>query len=100
MSTNKTRKVYTPAFKAKVALEALREDQTLNELGQTYGIHPVQISQWKKTLLENAGSIFEGKRGPAAKAAHEDSEHLYSEIGRLTMELDWLKKKSGLSPLR
>ena len=92
MSTGKTRKVYTPYFKAKVALEALRENQTLNELGQAYRIHPVQISQWKKTLLDNARSIFEGKRGPVAKTEHEDSERLYSEIGRLTMELDWLKK--------
>jgi putative transposase len=64
----------------------------VNELGQAYGLHPVQISQWKKALLENAGSIFEGKRGPAARTEHEDSERLYSDIGRLTMELDWLKK--------
>ena len=58
------------------------------------------MSHWKKALLEKASDLFEGKRGPLAVTDPSDSERLYSEIGRLKMELDWLKKKSGLSLLR
>lgn len=97
MSETKTRKVHSASFKAKVALEAVRETKTLNEIGLEYGVHPVQVSHWKKALLEKAGEVFEGGRGPQAVMEHSDSERLYSEIGRLKMELDWLKKKSGLS---
>lgn len=97
MSDSKTRKVHSASFKAKVALEAVREIKTLNEIGQEYGVHPVQVSHWKKALLEKASEVFAGKRGPQAASAHGDPERLYSEIGRLKVELDWLKKKSGLS---
>ena len=97
MSDTKTRKVHSASFKAKVALEAVRETKTLNEIGQEYGVHPVQVSHWKKALLEQASEVFEGKRGPQAASAHSDPDRLYSEIGRLKIELDWLKKKSGLS---
>ena len=54
------------------------------------------MPQWKKEILARAGTLFEGKRGPKAEAAHDDDDRLYGEIGRLKMELDWLKKKSGL----
>jgi len=97
MREAKTRKVHTASFKAKVALEAVREAKTLNEIGQEYGVHPVQVSHWKKALLEKASELFEGKRGPQAVSEQSDPERLYSEIGRLKVELDWLKKKSGLS---
>jgi transposase-like protein len=97
MSDTKTRKVHSAGFKAKVALEAVRETKTLNEIGQEYGVHPVQVSHWKKALLEKASELFEGKRGPPAVSEQNDPERLYSEIGRLKVELDWLKKKSGLS---
>ncbi len=96
MSDTKTRKVHSASFKAKVALEAVRETKTLNEIGQEYGVHPVQVSHWKKALLEKAGEVFEGKRGPQAASEHRDPDHLYSEIGRLKVELDRLKK----SPVR
>ena len=97
MSDTKTRKVHSANFKAKVALEAVRETKTLNEIGQEYGVHPVQVSHWKKALLEKASELFEGKRGPHATHEQSDPERLYSEIGRLKVELDGLKKKSGLS---
>ena len=97
MSDTKTRKVHSASFKAKVALEAVRETKTLNEIGQEYGIHPVQVSHWKKALLEKASELFEGKRGPQAVSEQSDPERLYSEIGRVKVELDWLKKKPGLS---
>lgn len=95
MSEGKKRKVHSADFKAKVGMEAVRGMKTLNEIGQEYGVHPVVVGQWKKEILSRAATLFEGKRGPKP-AAHADEERLYGEIGRLKMELDWLKKKSGL----
>jgi len=97
MSERKKRKVHSPEFKAKVGLEALRGVKTINEIGQEYGVHPVQVGQWKKAIQEQAKTLFEGKRGPEPVAAHREPELLYSEIGKLKVELDWLKKKSGMS---
>ena len=97
MSETKKRKVHSPEFKAKVGLEALRGVKTINEVGQEYGVHPVQVGQWKKAIQDGSKTLFEGKRGPKSVAEHEDPEHLYSAIGQLKVELDWLKKKSGMS---
>ena len=97
MSESKKRKVHLPEFKAKVGLEALRGVKTINEIGQEYGVHPVQVSQWKKEIQDQARTLFVGKRGPQPVAAHSEPDQLYGEIGRLEMELDWLKKKSGIS---
>ena len=91
MSESTKRKVHRAEFKAKVGLEAVRGAKTINELGQQYGVHPVLVGQWKKEILDRAGTLFEGKRGPKP-AAHADEDHLFGEIGRLKMELDWLKK--------
>lgn len=96
MSEVKKRKVHTPEFKAKVGLEALRGVKTINEIGLEYGVHPVQVGQWKKEIQEQAKTLFEGKRGPKPMADHQEPDRLYSEIGRLKVELDWLKKKSGI----
>ena len=96
MSEAKKRKVHTPELKAKVGLEALRGMKTINEIGLEYGVHPVQVGQWKKEIQEQAKTLFEGKRGPKPMADHQEPDRLYSEIGRLKMELDWLKKKSGI----
>ena len=96
MSTAK-RKNHTGLFKAKVGLEAIREVNTANEIGQSYGVHPAQVRQWKKEIVDQAATLFETKRGRKKAAEEADTERLYSEIGRLKMELDWLKKKSGLS---
>ena len=90
------RKVYGAAFKGKVGLEAIRGLKTINEIAQEHGVHPAQVGQWKKGILEQVGTLFEGKRGPQSIDAHSDPEHLYSEIGRLKVGLDWLKKKSGV----
>ena len=97
MSETKRRKIHTPEFKAKMGLEALRGAKTINEIGQDYDVHPVQIGLWKKEIQAQAKTLFEGKRGPKPVAAQREPELLYSEIGRLKMELDWLKKKSGIS---
>ena len=97
MSETKKRQVHSPEFKAKVGLEALRGVKTINEIGQEYRVHPVQVGQWKKVIQEQAKTLFEGKRGPKAVVAYREPERLYSEIGKLKVELDWLKKKSGMS---
>ena len=91
------RKIFSGEFKAKVALEAIRGIRTVNELGQDFGGHPTQVGTWKKELQEQASSLFDGKRGPKPADPSASPERLYSEIGRLKMELDWLKKKSGIS---
>ena len=92
------RKIFSGEFKAKVALEAIRGVQTVNEIGREFGVHPTQVGLWKKELLDQAGRLFDAKRGPKPADPLASPERLYSEIGRLKMELDWLKKKSGISP--
>jgi transposase-like protein len=91
------RKSYTASFKAKVGLEAIRGVKTVNEIGQEYVVHPAQVGQWKREIQERAESLFANQRGPKRQDGPGDEERLYSEIGRLKVELDWLKKKSGLS---
>lgn len=97
MSGAKSRKTYSPELKAKIGLEALRGVKTANEIAQEFGVHPVQVSQWKKAIQDQASSLFEGKRGPKPAPEHKEPERLYSEIGKLKMDLDWLKKKSGIN---
>lgn len=82
----------TPAFKKKVALEALREDKTMAQLASQHGIHPIQVGKWKKELIERAESLFEGKRS-RKKEESVSREELERKIGQLTVELDFLKKK-------
>ncbi len=82
----------TPAFKKRVALEALREDKTMGQLASQHGIHPIQVGQWKKTILDGAESLFEGKRS-RRKEEGIGREELERKIGQLTVELDFLKKK-------
>ena len=97
MTETKKRKLHPPELKAKVALEALRGAKTINEIGQEYGVHPVQVGQWKREVQEQAKTLFQTRRGPAPISAQDAPDRLYGEIGRLKMELDWLKKKSGIS---
>lgn len=95
--TGVKRKNFTGDLKAKVALEAIRGIKTVNEIGQEFGVHPTQVGLWKKELQEQAFNLFEIRRGVKPVDPSASSERLYSEIGRLKMELDWLKKKSGIS---
>ncbi len=92
--TRKPRTPRTAAFKKKVAIEALREDKTLNQLASEHGIHPLQISKWKKDLIDGAESLFEGKKS-RVQDDEGDREALEKKVGRLTMENDFLKKKLG-----
>lgn len=90
---NKKRRRFTDKFKAKVALEAIRNMKTLAELSSEYKVHVNQISKWKKQLLENASGLFSGKNSPLYKTEEELTSPLYEEIGRLKMDIKWLKKK-------
>ena len=82
-----------PGYKAKVALDAVRERKTVGELAGQFAVHPSQIQAWKRTLLERARELFEGP-SPAKREAAQEAE-LYEQIGRLKMELEWLKKKAA-----
>ena len=95
MKEVKRRKAHLPEFKAKVGLEALRGEKTVNQIGQEYGVNPVRVGQWKKEIQALAKTMFEGRRGPKPIAAHQEPELLYSQIGKLKVELDWLKKSPG-----
>ena len=97
MSETKKRKVHGADYKAKVGLEAVRGVKTINQIGLEFGVHPVEVGQWKKEILAGASKLFDGKRGPKPVNEQNEPDRLFGEIGRLKMELDWLKKKSGLS---
>jgi transposase-like protein len=90
-----TRKQYSPKFKARVAVEAIRGEKTLSQLGSQFKVHPIQIAKWRKAALDRLPELFvDGRTRKASSEA--DSDSLYQEIGRLKVELDWLKKKVGM----
>jgi transposase len=89
---SKKRITYTAAFKAKVALAAQRQDKTISQLSTQFKVHPIVISRWKAQLRDNAETIFKDGR-IKKKTDAPDTDKLYQEIGRLKVELDWIKKK-------
>ena len=94
-SGRRTRRTHNPAFKAKVALAALREDRTLAQLCEQFELHPNQISEWKKQLLERAAEVFDGGTSPVPV----DLAPLHAKIGQLALENDFLESaltKAGL----
>jgi transposase-like protein len=95
MST--VRKRYSGELKAKIALEAIRGQKTVNEIASTYGVHPNQVTQWKKQAMEEMPELFSDRRVKRQQAEEELKAKLYQEIGQLKVELDWIKKKSGLA---
>lgn len=92
----KIRRNHPPAFKAKVALEAIKEQKTIAELASLYGVHPTQITKWKKRALESLAQIFSDKWKQEEKGRDELIQELYQQIGKLKVERDWIKKKVGI----
>lgn len=89
--TKQSRRKFSASFKAKVAMEAIKNEKTLAELSKQFEINAVMISRWKSEMLENMAMVFE-KGNPASKDDHVDIEKLYAQIGQLKVENDFLKK--------
>lgn len=90
------RKNYNAAFKAKVALEAIKQEKTISQISSEFGVHPNLVGKWKKLLLKELPSLFTDKRQKVEKEAEAVQDELYRQIGQLKVELDWLKKKSAV----
>jgi putative transposase len=91
------RRTHSPEFKAKVAMEAISGRKTIQEIAADHTIHPIQVSQWKKQLLDGASELFHrGKKSKDKEEGQTKEAELFQQIGRLQMELEWLKKKSQL----
>ena len=92
-----TRRTHSPELKARVAMEAISGRKTLQEIAADHAIHPIQVSQWKKQLLESASDLFgKGRKDKERGDQLTREAELFQEIGKLKMELEWLKKKSQL----
>jgi len=89
------RRSFGSAFKAKVALAACRGDKTTAQLASEYEVHAGQVTAWKKQLLAGAAGLFEDQRSRKSDESSADDQELYEQIGRLKMEVEWLKKKSA-----
>jgi transposase len=92
--TKRTRRKFSPEFKAKVALEAVKNQKTLAELSQHFEVNPVTISKWKTEFLENMSSVFGGEKGKIQDEDSPEMEKLYAQIGQLKVENDFLKKSA------
>jgi putative transposase len=90
------RRNHSASFKAKVALEAVKKEKTIAQLSSECGVHPNQITQWRRRLLDEIPDIFSRKRKKKETDAEALQSELYRQIGQLKVELDWLKKKSEL----
>ncbi len=88
------RQRHQPAFKARVGLEALVGAKTVAEIAREYQVHPVQVSQWKRVIVDRLPEVFEHGARAQAEASEREMARLEQKVGQLTMELDWLKKKS------
>ena len=96
--TRRSRRNHSAAFKAKVALAALREDQTLAQLAERFDVHPNQVTQWKAQLLERAGDIFSGPAPSSGEVTQADIKELHAKIGQLALENDFLSGALGRLP--
>jgi transposase-like protein len=95
MGKRRMRKRYEAAFKARVAVAALKGDKTLSELASAFGVHGNLVSQWKRRLLSNVTRVFEEREDESRQDHQSVVEELHRQIGQLHVELDWLKKKAA-----
>jgi transposase-like protein len=93
--SKKNRRKFSPEFKAQVGLEALKGIEPIHAIAARHEVHPVQVSQWKKEMLERLPQVFAAKAPPGTSDQAAREAQLYQKIGQLEMELDWLKKKSA-----
>ena len=92
----KQRKRYSGEFKARAALEVVKAQRGINEIASEYEVHPNQLMQWKRQLMEGVSGVFSDKRMKKEEEQAEREGELYKQIGQLKVELDWMKKKSGI----
>lgn len=92
------RQRFSKEFKAKVAIEAIKGQRTLNELSREFEVHPNQIGQWKKQLLDVAPEVFHRGKDRAGERLEAERDRLFQKVGQLAIENDWLKKKVGHLP--
>jgi transposase-like protein len=92
----KQRKTYSTELKARIAVEAIKGQRTINEIAADYGVHPNQVMQWKKQALAELPHVFSERRPRIAQDEETLRAQLYQQIGQLKVELDWLEKKVGL----
>ena len=93
----KQRRNFSGEIKARIAMEAIKGQRTIQEIGSHYGVHPSQVRQWKQQAVESMAELFTDRRTRDSEAEEALKAELYQQIGQLQVELDWLKKKSGLS---
>lgn len=93
----KSRRQFTSEFKVKVVLEVLRQEKTLSQIASDYDLHPQLVQTWKQAFMAAAPQVFEQQKG-AEKPVTDEKGPLYEQIGRLQIELNWLKKKLGINP--
>ena len=89
------RRKFTKEFKAKVAVEAVKGQRTVNELAAEFGVHPSQIGLWKKQLFQAVPEVFGSGKDREAERLEAERDHLYKKVGQLQVEVDWLKKNIG-----
>ena len=95
--TTRKRRQFTAEFKARVAIEAIKGQKTIQEIAAHYEVHPNMITTWKRQALAELPQVFSDQRSRAAESDEALKDALYQQIGKLQVQLDWLKKKSGLS---
>src|SRR2546425_8526219 len=95
--TTKKRRSFSAEMKARIALEAIKGQKTVQEIGSHYGVHPNQVTNWKRQAIEGTPELFADRRSRPDTSDEGLKAELYQQIGQLQVELDWLKKKSGLS---
>ena len=91
----KSRRTFTAEFRAKIAIEAIKENKTISELAQIYQVHPNLITHWKRDFLANAGKVFDSGKDESSeiKKLKKENEELIHQIGQLSVDINWLKKK-------